>query len=98
MIKNLELGKFYRIKCKRLEDSPVRHYNMIVVEDTDGEPRELLFSDSDLERATLRRILYQKDIPKYSISANSKSLCKLLIVITIIMTALLTLLACNTYF
>ncbi len=69
-MKNLELGKFYRIKCKKLENSPVRHYNMIVIEDTDGEPRRLLFSDSDLERAMLRRMIYHNDISKYSISGG----------------------------
>lgn len=96
-MKNLELGKFYRIKCKGLDNSSVRYYYMIAIEDEDGVPKKLLFSNSDLQRAMLRRSIYRKYIDKYSISNNSRFLHKICLAIFLIMTLLIILFVCDRY-
>jgi len=41
---------------------------MIVVEDNEGEIQELLFTDSDLVKATIRRRKNGEDIPCYKLA------------------------------
>jgi hypothetical protein len=60
-------GKFYRIKNSDKKSSANDHYNMIIVENNDGEIQELLFTDSDLIRATVRSKKNSEDIPRYSL-------------------------------
>lgn len=65
----IQPGKFYRIKNNDKKSSASDHYNMIVVENNEGDIEELLFTDSDLVKATVRRKKNIEDIPRYSIAA-----------------------------
>ena len=60
-------GKFYRAKNKDKKSSANDHYNMIVVEDSQGDIQELLFTDSDLTKAVIRGRKNKEDIPPYGI-------------------------------
>lgn len=66
MLKNIKTSKFYRIKKEDVENSTVKHYNMLVVENRDGELQELLFTDLDLQKSIIRRKLHNKVVPKYT--------------------------------
>jgi hypothetical protein len=65
----IQPGKFYRIKNSDKKSAASDHYNMIVVENNEGGVEELLFTDSDLVKATVRRKKNTEDIPRYSIVA-----------------------------
>ena len=71
MLKNIKTSKFYRIKKEDVENSAIRHYNMLVVEDRDGELQELLFTDLDLQKSIIRRKLHNKIVPRYTTEYSS---------------------------
>jgi len=62
----IQPGKFYRIKNSDKKSAASDHYNMIVVENNEGGVEELLFTDSDLVKATVRTKKNIEDIPRYS--------------------------------
>ena len=71
MLKNIKTSKFYRIKKEDVENSTIRHYNMLVVEDTDGDFQELLFTDLELEKSLIRRKCHDKIVPRYTTEYGS---------------------------
>lgn len=71
MLKNIKTSKFYRIKKEVVENSTIRHYNMLVVEDSDGKLHELLFTDLDLEKSLIRSRCHKKIIPNYTLEYGS---------------------------
>ena len=64
-------GRFYKVKNVSKKSSANDHYNMIVVDNNLGEVEELLFTDSDLMKAVVRRRNNKEDIPPYRIKTNS---------------------------
>ena len=62
-------GRFYKVKNVSKKSSANDHYNMIVVENNEGDLEELLFTDSDLIKATVRRRKNEEDVPRYSVVA-----------------------------
>lgn len=60
-------GKFYRVENKDKKSSANDHYNMIIVEDSQGDIQELLFTDSDLTKAVIRGRKNKEDVPPYGI-------------------------------
>jgi hypothetical protein len=64
-------GRFYKVKNVSKKSSANDHYNMVVVENNLGELEELLFTDSDLMKAVLRRRKNKEDIPPYRVKVNS---------------------------
>ena len=68
----IQPGKFYRIKNSNKQFSANDHYNMIVVENNEGDIEELLFTDSDLVKATVRRKKNNEDIPRYQVTVSEK--------------------------
>lgn len=67
----IRLGRFYRVKNINKKPSANKHYNMIVVDNEQGDVEELLFTDADLLRAILRRRRNKEDIPKYAIISDN---------------------------
>tara|TARA_B100002019_G_scaffold261667_1_gene248583 strand:+ start:1887 stop:2189 length:303 start_codon:yes stop_codon:yes gene_type:complete len=67
MLRNVQCGRFYRVKNKDKKASANDHYNMIVVEDLGGDIQELLFTDSDLVKGVVRAKKNREDIPPYRI-------------------------------
>jgi len=68
----IQPGKFYRIKNSDKKSAASNHYNMIVVENNEGGVEELLFTDSDLVKATVRRKKNNEDIPRYQVTVSEK--------------------------
>ena len=64
-------GRFYKVENKSKKSSANDHYNMVVVENNLGELEELLFTDSDLMKAVVRRRKNKEDIPPYRVKVNS---------------------------
>lgn len=64
-------GRFYKVKNVSKKSSANDHYNMVVVENNLGELEELLFTDSDLMKAVIRRRKNKEDIPPYRVKVNS---------------------------
>jgi len=64
-------GRFYKVKNVSKKSSANDHYNMIVVDNNLGELEELLFTDSDLMKAVVRRRKNKEDIPPYRVKVNS---------------------------
>ena len=64
-------GRFYKVKNVSKKSSANDHYNMIVVDNNLGELEELLFTDSDLMKAVVRRRKNKEDIPPYRVKINS---------------------------
>jgi hypothetical protein len=64
-------GRFYKVKNVSKKSSANDHYNMVVVENNLGELEELLFTDSDLMKAVVRRRKNKEDIPPYRVKINS---------------------------
>ena len=64
-------GRFYKVKNVSKKSSANDHYNMIVVDNNLGELEELLFTDSDLMKAVVRRRKNKEDIPPYRIKVNN---------------------------
>ena len=64
-------GRFYKVKNVSKKSSANDHYNMIVVDNHLGELEELLFTDSDLMKAVVRRRKNKEDIPPYRVKINS---------------------------
>ena len=64
-------GRFYKVKNVSKKSSANDHYNMVVVENNLGELEELLFTDSDLMKAVVRRRKNKEDIPPYRVKVNS---------------------------
>jgi hypothetical protein len=64
-------GRFYKVKNVSKKSSANDHYNMVVVENNLGELEELLFTDSDLMKAVVRRRKNKEDIPPYRIKVNN---------------------------
>jgi len=60
-------GRFYKVKNVSKKSSANDHYNMVVVENNLGELEELLFTDSDLMKAVVRRRKNKEDIPPYRV-------------------------------
>jgi len=64
-------GRFYKVKNVSKKSSANDHYNMIVVDNNLGELEELLFTDSDLMKAVVRRRKNKEDIPPYRVKVNN---------------------------
>ena len=64
-------GRFYKVKNVSKKSSANDHYNMVVVENNLGELEELLFTDSDLMKAVVRRRKNKEDIPPYRVKVNN---------------------------
>ena len=64
-------GRFYRVKNVSKKSSANDHYNMIVVDNDLGKLEELLFTDSDLMKALVRRGKNKEDIPPYTVKVNN---------------------------
>ena len=64
-------GRFYKVKNVSKKSSANDHYNMVVVENNLGELEELLFTDSDLMKAVVRRRKNKEDIPPYRVKINN---------------------------
>lgn len=64
-------GRFYKVENKSKKSSANDHYNMIVVDNNLGELEELLFTDSDLMKAVVRRRKNKEDIPPYRVKVNN---------------------------
>lgn len=67
MLKNIKVGKVYRIENKEKKNAANDFYNMIVVENKRGECKELLFTTSDLTKALKRSKSNREDIGAYTI-------------------------------
>lgn len=67
----IRLGRFYRVTNNDKKPSANDHYNMIVVDNNLGELEELLFTDSDLTKAVVRRRKNKEDIPPYTIISDN---------------------------
>ena len=64
-------GRFYKVKNVSKKSSANDHYNMIVVDNNLGELEELLFTDSDLMKAVVRRRKNKEDIPPYRVKVDN---------------------------
>lgn len=64
-------GRFYKVENKSKKSSANDHYNMVVVENNLGELEELLFTDSDLMKAVVRRRKNKEDIPPYRVKVSN---------------------------
>ena len=71
-------GRFYKVKNVSKKSSANDHYNMIVVDNNLGELEELLFTDSDLMKAVVRRKKNKEDIPPYRVKNNSTGIYQLM--------------------
>jgi hypothetical protein len=67
-------GRFYKVKNVSKKSSANDHYNMVVVENNLGELEELLFTDSDLMKAVVRRRKNKEDIPPYTVKVDNGGL------------------------
>lgn len=67
----IRLGRFYRVENINKKTSANDHYNMIVVDNNLGELEELLFTDSDLTKAVVRKRKNKEDIPPYTIISDN---------------------------
>tara|TARA_Y100001972_G_C7509336_1_gene257454 strand:- start:312 stop:575 length:264 start_codon:yes stop_codon:yes gene_type:complete len=56
MIKNVTPTKLYKINDR---------YNLVVIEDSDGELHSLIFSNEEILRARLRGSRYSHRVPEY---------------------------------
>jgi hypothetical protein len=67
MIHGVTPTKIYPVINKDRHKAANRSYNMIVIEDADGDLQHLLLSDTDLLRCAERAKQNKEDIPKYTL-------------------------------
>ena len=67
----IQPGRFYRVRNNDKKSSANEHYNMVVVENNEGDLEELLFTDSDLMKAVVRRKKNKEDIPPYRVKVDN---------------------------
>jgi|14BtaG_2_1085337.scaffolds.fasta_scaffold43844_2 hypothetical protein len=67
MIHGMTPTKIYSVVNKNKRGPANKRYNLIVVEDEDGDLQHMLFSDSDVLRGLERARQNKEDIPKYTI-------------------------------
>lgn len=67
MIHGITPTKIYPVENKKRHKAANKSYNMIVVEDDDGELQHLLFSDTDVLRGLERAKQNKEDIPEYTL-------------------------------
>jgi hypothetical protein len=67
MIHGVTPTKIYPVINKDRHKAANRSYNMIVIEDADGDLQHLLLSDTDLLRCVERAKQNKEDIPKYTL-------------------------------
>ncbi len=67
MLKDAKVGKIYKIENKERYNSAAKQYNLILVENPDGNIEKLFFTNNDLLKAIDRARANQEDIPKFTL-------------------------------
>lgn len=80
-IKNVCPAKIYTVQNHNKHKAANRYYHLLISEDSTGEIRELLFTDSQLNAAYKRGKQNPEDIPKYSLS-NKCLKCTLIVAVS----------------